>query len=55
MPFRITIDEDVPPEGVTVTRFDQPANAGGLFDGRVTATARASVHVRHEYRGERDL
>jgi hypothetical protein len=53
MLFRIAVDEEVPPEGVIVAQFDQPTDAGGLFNSDVAATARASIHIYHRYRTRR--
>jgi hypothetical protein len=53
VPFRITVDEEVLPQGVAVTRVDQSADAGGVFDSNVAATARASVHVDHGHGAQR--
>jgi hypothetical protein len=51
--FRITVDEEVSPQGIAVTRINQSVDAGRVFDSNVAATARASVHVDYGYRAQR--
>jgi hypothetical protein len=49
VPFCMTVDEEVSPQGVIITLIDQPANAGRVFNSNVAAAARTSVHVDHGY------
>jgi hypothetical protein len=53
VPFRVAIDQKIPPEGVAITRIDQPADAGSVFDSNVAATTRASIHVDHGHAAQR--
>ena len=53
VPFSVAVDEEVSPQGIAVTRIDQPADAGGVFDGDVATTTGASVHVDHGHGAQR--